>query len=199
VLVGAFDDRDTMARVLLCELEQCRRQQIAARQWHRADHGTAGFPATQRMHFGARLLDLREGEPNPTSQLVRVASRRDAETRLLEQCHAEQPLELARRAMDAGLGNLPCACGDAEIAVLDHDGEGVELTRTHQAREGGALGPRAAPHFAECVAKLIHSPADSRRGDLAGRGQRHPCAPPQQQRRSEVAFEARDRLRHRGL
>ena len=101
------------------------------------------------MNFGARLFDFGEGEAGAARQFFGRARGRDAETRLLEQRHAEQPLELTRRAMDARLRHLARPRGDAEIAVLDHGVERFELRRTHQPfRIGDAFGGGAARGFA---------------------------------------------------
>ena len=132
MLVRAFDDRDAVLGVLLREFQQRRRHQEAARERHGADHGASRFAAAQRVNLGARLRDLREGEPRAPRQLLRLARRRDAEARLLEQRHADQALELARGAVHARLRHVLRARGEAEVAVLDHGAERVQVRGAHE-------------------------------------------------------------------
>ncbi len=101
--------------------------------------------------------------------------------------------------MNAGLRHLARARRDAEVAVLDHGAERIELSRAHQPLDVGAFRVRTACGFADGFAQLVHRALDARQADFAGTGQRDAGATPQQQRRAEVAFQARDGLRDRGL
>ena len=126
-----------------------------------------GFAATQGMHLGARLFDFGEGEAGAARQFFGRARGRDAETRLLEQWHAEYPLELTRGAMDARLRHLARPRGDAEIAVPDHSVERFELRRTDQPfRSGDTFGGGAACGFTERVAQLGQRALDAAQTDF---------------------------------
>ena len=153
------------------------------------------------MHFGARLLDFGEREACAARQLLRLARRRDAEARLLEQRHAEQPFELARRAMDARLRHvLAPRAATLKLPMFDDGAERVELRGAHQPVDIDAR--RRAPRVASATRSRswLMRAFDAR----AGRSRRRAVsddagAAAQQQRRAEEALEPGDRLRDGGL
>ena len=98
-----------------------------------------------------------------------------------------------------GCDTLARARGDAEIAVLDHRVERIELRERTSLSHGDALGGGAARGFTERFAQLGQRALDAAQADFPGLGQRNPGASPQQQRRAEVALQAGDGLRHGGL
>src|SRR5918995_537995 len=132
MLVRAFDDRDAVLRILLRELQQRSRDQEAARERHRADHGATRLATVQRMYFGPSLRDFCERESCTSRQLLRLTRRRDTEARLLEQWHADQAFELARCPMHARLRHVLRPRGEAEVAMLDYCAECVQMCGAHQ-------------------------------------------------------------------
>ena len=197
MLVRAFDDRDVVLGILFRELQQRRRDQEAARQRHRADDGAARFAAAQCMYLRPRLRDLGEREPCAPRKLLRLARRRDAEVRLLEQRHADQPLQLARRAMHARLRHVLCSCRETETAIVDDGAQRMQVHRAHQAgRVEVEIARGAAGQFGNCIAQMAYGALDAADAQLAGRGQRHAAIAAREQRGAEVALHAGNRLRY---
>ena len=199
MLVRAFDDRRRCARDTRCvNSSSARRHEIAARERHGADDGASRFAAAQRMHFGARLRDLRE------ARAVRVApgfsaSRVGVMPKLVfsNSGTPSSALELARRAMNARLRHVLRARGEAEVAVLDDGAERLQLRGAHESsriESSDGCAARQSPQRRR--ADGLWSARCGARTDLAGRGQRDAGVAAGEQRRAEVALHAGDRLRH---
>jgi hypothetical protein len=133
-LVGALEDRDLVTRKSRAELECRGGHEPAARQRHRADHGTSRCWPAQRIDLGARLRELAERETRPPREALRLAGRPHPERGRLEQRNPEPSFELPRSPVQRRSHDTRDPGSGAESSVLGDRRQRMQLRGRHEVR-----------------------------------------------------------------